>query len=190
MLRTWLSRIFWLAATGALALLAVEGYTRALIPQAVDTVLDILVADPDVGYIYEPGASTRERSRDYDAAFDINSLGLRDREYAAKGDTYRVLLIGNSFCVSHGVDIEASMSRALERELQQVFDEAAIPRTVEVVNTANAGYDTWNYWRSYRRWAPVFEPDAVVVGFVSAREQRCHHEDVHFVIQGGLVATT
>jgi len=187
MFRLWFHRIFWLATTGVLALGATEGFTRALMPQNRDTVLDILVPDETVGYIYEAGTGTYERGRDYDVPFVTNSLGLRDREYGDKGTDYRVLLIGNSFCVSHGVEIENSLSRALERTLQVRFDAAGRNRRVRVVNTANAGYNTWNYWRSYERWAPVFRPDAIVVGFVAAREHRTDHEDVRFLIRDGLL---
>ena len=189
-MKTWLSmttpRLGWLLLTGLLALLATEAFTRALMPQNRDTVLDILAPDTTVGYVYAAGAEARERGRDYDVAFEINSLGLRDRE-PADDDAFRVLLIGNSFCVSHGVELEGSLPRALERELQRVFDAAGAGRTVRVINAANAGYNAWNYWRSYERWAPVFEPDAVVVGWVPVREHVCDTEDVRFVVRDGLV---
>lgn len=188
MLREWLKRLGWFAVAGVVALLATEALTRALMPQSRDTVLEILAPDETVGYIYEPGARAVERARDYDVDFRINALGLRDREYAAAvDDAYRVLLVGNSFCVSHGLEIEDSMSRALERALRERFEAVGDARTVEVVNTCNGGYNPYNYWKSYGRWAPVFRPDAVVVGFLTSRDHRCDPPDVRFLVVDGLI---
>lgn len=187
-LRAGLKKISLLAIAGVMALLATEAFTRSLMPQNRDTVLDILVPDDTVGYIYAAGAKATERGRDYDVPYEINSLGLRDREYAGSDpETFTVLLAGNSFCVSHGLDIEASLSRALEREIEALFAAEGVARPVRVVNAANAGYNPYNYWKSYARWAPVFAPDAVVVGFVTAREHRCDQDDVRFVVRDGLL---
>jgi hypothetical protein len=188
MLRSGFKKISLLAVTGVVALLATEAFTRSLMPQNRDTVLDILVPDETVGYIYAAGAKATERGRDYDVPYVINSLGLRDREYdGIDPETFTVLLVGNSFCVSHGLDIEASLSRALERAIVAAFAVEGISKPVRVVNAANAGYNPFNYWKSYARWAPVFKPDAVVVGFVTAREHRCDKEDVRFVVHDGLL---
>ncbi len=173
---------------------ATELFTRTLMPQDRDTVLDIVEEDNVVGYTFRPGATAVERGRDYDVEYRINSLGLRDREYVLDelGDSdgkgvYRVLLIGNSFCVSHGLEIEESVSRALEEVLARALSEDDELQAVEVINTSNAGYNAYNYWKSYERWGPVFRPDAVVVGFVPTREHLSDPDDIRFVVQDGLV---
>ncbi len=188
MLQSWSKRLMWVALTGVIALFATEVFTRVLMPQNRDTLLAIVEADETVGYIYQANVKAMERGREYDVPYEISSDGLRDREYSeTDSDHFRVLLIGNSYCVSHGLEIQDSMSRALERELQAKLSSSGDNRTVQVINTSNAGYNAYNYWKSYARWAPVFKPDAVIVGFVAAREHLSDHDDVRFVVQNGFM---
>jgi hypothetical protein len=176
--------VVWFLLGLAIALVFGEIFTRVLLPQNRDTILDILVPDSVVGYTYEPGAIKQSRGREYDVPFVINSLGLREREIDPKPEgTYRIQLTGNSFSVSHGVAVEQSLARSLEREL----NASGSPVPVEVVNTANAGYNALNYWKSFERFAPVLDPDAVVVGFVQAQEYRCDYGTTRYLIRDGLV---
>jgi len=184
MLRNWSLRLFWFTIAAGASLVLAEGYTRVFAPQAVDTVLDILVPDDEVGYIYRPHAVARERGRDYDVEFRINALGLRDVEPTPPDGAFTVMVIGNSFSAGHGVELEDSFPKALQLRLRA---RAGADAGIRVVNVANAGYEPWAYWKSYRRWAPVVRPDAVVVGYVLSREHGAHHEDVRFVVRDGLV---
>lgn len=189
MSKKWSLRIGWGLIGLVVALFWGEVITRAFYPQNVDTILDILQGDPIVGYIYEPEVEMTERGRGYEVPFITNSLGLRDRRIGPKADdVYRVMLIGNSFSVSHGIAIENSLSRVLEDELNR--DPAALSgyRAVEVVNTSNAGYNAYNYWKGYERWAPVLHPDLVVVGFVPEKEYQCDPEGTRYLVRDGLVA--
>jgi len=54
-----------------------------------------------------------------------------------------VLLVGDSFSASHGLPIEDSLSRQLERALQAVADLEEMPVKIEVVNAANGGYSPY-----------------------------------------------
>ena len=147
------------------ALLWGEVYTRILVPQNVDSKMNIYASDPVIGFTYKPNASTYEKGREYNALYRINSLGLRDREYGPKQKgIFRVLLLGDSFSVSHGLPIEDSLSRQLERALQEVANIDGVPVKFEVINAAAGGYSPYNYWKAYSRWAPVFDPDVVIVG--------------------------
>lgn len=179
---------FWILIGLFLSLAWGELFTRILLPQNRDTVLDILEPDPVVGYVYRPGATIQERGRDYDVPFKINSIGLRDREIGERtaGRT-RIMLVGNSFSVSHGVEIENSLSRTLERELNKLATPSADQLPVEVVNCANAGYNALNYWKAYSRWVPVLRPDVIAVGFVCAREHSCDTEETRYIVQDGLL---
>ena len=151
--------------------------------------MDILKSDPVAGYIYEPLAKTFERGREYDVPFNINSLGLRDREYDldAKG-VFRVLLLGDSFSVGHGLTLENSLPKQLERALQTELEKEnsndGIIR-VEVINAANGGYSPYNYWKGYIRWKPVFDPDIVLIGFFFGNDYKCEDEDIRFLIKDG-----
>lgn len=168
-----------------LSLLWGEVFTRALLPQSVDARMNIFAADPVIGYTYKPHAQTHEKGREYNALYRINSIGLRDREYGAKREgVFRVLLLGDSFSVSHGMTIEDSLSRQLERALREVAAADGISIKFEVINAAAGGYSPYNYWRAYQRWAPVFNPDAVIIG-LSPDDYECDNENMTYLIENG-----
>lgn len=183
-----ISTVAWLVIGFFAALLWGELFTSVMMPQNLDTILDILQPDPIVGYTYQPNASLMERGRGYDVPFVINSIGLRDREIPPRqDDIFRILLIGNSFSVSHGIAIEESFSRAMENALNRHSDEFSGYRQVEVINCSNAGYNSYNYWKGYTRWAPVLHPDLVLVGYVAGREYQCDAEGTRYLVQDGLL---
>ena len=181
----WLSRLFLTAVLVPCALLWGEIFTRALLPQNVDSRMNIFEADPVIGFTYKPGAKTFEKGQEYNALYQINRLGLRDREYIpGEAGIFRVLLIGDSFSVSHGLPIEESLSRKLEKALQTAVDSDGIPVKSEVINAAAGGYSPYNYWKAYSRWAPVFKPDVVIVG-LSPDDYDCSNEDSQYLIEDG-----
>ncbi len=172
----WMRRLLLMTIVAPFVLLWGEVFTRALLPQNVDPKMDIYKSDRDVGFTYMPNARTYEKGKEYNALYQINTLGLRDREYGPKTEgVFRVLLLGDSFCVSHGQPIEDSLSRQMEKALQKIADSDGNPVRVEVINGAVAGYSPYNYWKAYRRWAPVFKPDAVLVG-LSPDDYDCSNE--------------
>jgi acetyltransferase AlgX (SGNH hydrolase-like protein) len=181
----WLRRLLLMAVLAPFILLWGEIFTRTLLPQNVDSRMNIFKSDPLVGFTYKPNAKTYEKGREYNALYQINGLGLRDREYGPKRhDCFRVLLVGDSFSVSHGLSIEDSLSRQLESALQAVVDSEGMPKKIEVINAAHGGYSPYNYWKAYRRWAPVFEPDVVIVG-LSPDDYDCRNEYSQYLIEDG-----
>jgi hypothetical protein len=162
-----------------------EIFTHILLPQNVDSKMNIFATDLVVGFTYKPKATTYEKGREYNALYQINSLGLRDREYGLKkGNIFRVILVGDSFSVSHGLPIEESLSRQMERALQKIADKENKNVEFEVINAAVGGYSPFNYWEAYRRWAPVFKPDAVLVG-LSPDDYDCDNANSQYLIEDG-----
>lgn len=162
-----------------------EIFTKVLLPQNVDSRMNIFAPDPVIGFTYKPNAKTYEKGREYNALYQINSLGLRDREYGPKKDgIFRVLLVGDSFSASHGLPIEDSLSRQLERALQEVTDSEGMPVKIEVINAAHGGYSPYNYWKAYRRWKSLFKPDVVIVG-LSPDDYDCKNEHSQYLIEDG-----
>jgi len=181
----WLRRLFLTAMLVPFVLLWGEIFTRLLLPQNVDSRMNIYASDPIIGLTYKPNAKTFEKGREYNALYQINSLGLRDREYDSKeSGVFRVLLLGDSFSVSHGLPIEQSLSRQMERALQEIADREGRAVKFEVINAAVGGYSPYNYWKAYRRWAPVFRPDVVLVGF-SPDDYDCSNENARYLIESG-----
>jgi hypothetical protein len=176
-----------MAVVAPFILLWGEFFTRILLPQNVDSRMNILTSDPVIGFTYKPNAKTYEKGREYNALYQINSLGLRDREYGAKKNgIFRVLLVGDSFSASHGLSIEDSLSRQLERSLQTVVNLEEMPVKIEVINTALGGYSPYNYWKAYRRWKSLFKPDVLIVG-LSPEDYDCENEYSQYLIEGGVI---
>lgn len=168
-------------------LLGGEVFTRILVPQSLDSSMDIYRSDSIIGFTYQPGARAFEKGREYNALYQINSMGLRDREYRSKeAGVFTVLLVGDSFSVSHGLTIDDSFSRQLERALQKEVISSGKSTKVQVVNAAAGGYSPYNYWKAYRRWAPIFRPDIVVIG-LSPDDYDCDNEFSSYVVKNGRI---
>jgi hypothetical protein len=185
----WFKRLLMVLMVLPFGLLWAEVFTRVLVPQNVDAKMNIFASDPVIGFAYKPYAKTYEKGREYNALYQINSLGLRDREYGPKKEgIFRVLLLGDSFSVSHGLPIEDSFSRQMERALQQVADGAGMHLKFEVINAAAGGYSPYNYWKAYRKWASVFKPDTVIIG-LSPDDYECDNENMSYLVEGGEILT-
>jgi hypothetical protein len=179
-------RLILMAVIAPFILLWGEVFTAVLFPQNLDSEMNIFASDPVIGYSYQPHALTYQTGREYNALYEINSLGLRDREYGPKkSGKFRVLLLGDSFSVSHGLPIEESLSRQMERALQSLSEQEGTSLLVEVVNGAVGGYSPYNYWKAYRKWAPLLEPDAVVVG-LSPDDYDSSNAGLNYIIEDGV----
>ena len=79
--------------------------------------------DPTYGLAFKPNAEGWNTSLrgEYSTYIKINSKGLRGQEYDyRKGeDTYRILVLGDSFTAGLQVPEEATFSKLLEAQLQQ-----------------------------------------------------------------------
>lgn len=170
------------------ALLSGEGFVRVFLPQEVDNVLNIFRADPTVGYLYLPNATASETGREYRVTYTTNSLGLRDHEYGLKRQgVVRVLLFGDSFSETHGLSLEQSLSKQIERHLREEADGFRGFTSVEVVNVSFGGYSPYHYWKSYARWKSILSPDLVVVGFYTGNDFVCEPEGIQYQVADGKI---
>lgn len=182
----WRASVMLLVAV-PLTVLWGELFTRILLPQNLDSKMDIYAVDPVIGFIYQPGARAFEKGREYNVLYEINRVGLRDRDYGPKGkQDFRVLLLGDSFAASHGLAVEDSLSRQMEKALQTAVDRDGMPIKIEVINAAVGGYSPYNYWKAYQRWAPVVRPDVIIVG-LSPDDHDCSNEDCTYIIKDGAL---
>ncbi len=145
-----------------LAILAAEGMVRAAAPQLTYRFpRGLFVNDTAVAYRLDPGFSGRLDTPEYETDMRVTSQGLRDdREYRSKvtGER-RVLLLGDSFVMGVGVELEHTFVERIEDSLD------AGGAGVRIVNAGVAGYSTRQelaYLESYGRG---FAADAVLLGF-------------------------
>lgn len=164
-----------------------EIFTRILLPQNVDAQTNIFQSDDELGIIFKPNAMTYQKGREYNELFQINSIGLRDREYGAKKKgVFRILLIGDSVAESHGMPIEKSLSRQLEKSLQKIADQDGLAVNIEVINAARGGASPYNYWRAYGRWKSILSPDIIIVT-ISPDDYDSSNAYMHYVVEDGNV---
>lgn len=126
---------------------------------------------PDEGYVHEKLPDSPRLYRPKPGAvgtaggdeFRINSLGMRDKEYAVEkppGVT-RIAILGDSFTFGNGVPEEATFAKVLEASLNASRDGT----TYEVMNFGVKGYDTVQELATLREVALPLEPDLIVVAY-------------------------
>lgn len=109
-----------------------------------------------------PGFEGSMRTSEFEYKVSINELGMRDYSVGTKDPvTRRVLVIGDSFVFGVGVELENSLPKALERQLNAL---PGYPQ-VQVFNAGVPGYSPFQELHTLRRIAPVLEPDLVVLVF-------------------------
>jgi hypothetical protein len=151
-----------------IALIVIEIGLR-LIPRAqLDAIverssqrLNLYQLNPNVGWSLNPSGQTVIIARDdRSIPIRINSLGLRDTEhsYEKPTDTFRILLLGDSFTEALDVRFEESYAYLLEQCLSERLDES-----IEVINAGVSGYGIGEEYLYYLTEGVRYEPDMVVL---------------------------
>jgi len=97
------------------------------------------------------------------ARIRTNSQGLRDREYqqVKPQNTYRIAVIGDSFTMGSGVEIEHVYHKILEERL----NGESKGRRFELINFGVGGYSLRQYAAVMKYKALSYDPDLVLIGF-------------------------
>lgn len=97
----------------------------------------------------------------YGKPISINSDGLRDREFVIPkpDNTYRILVLGDSFTWGVGLDVEETIPKLLERRLS----ESSEIGNFEVINAAIPGYNTIEEFLLLREKGLKYKPDIVLL---------------------------
>lgn len=104
------------------------------------------------------------------ADLKTNSEGLRDAAHplAKPAGTYRVAVLGDSFTMPLGVELDDAYHSLLEQRLNRARPELRY----EFINFGVPGYSLRQYVSVLRHKALAYDPDAVLVGF-------CYLNDYH-----------
>lgn len=119
--------------------------------------------DAELGWSHVADSAGRLVSPEFDVEMRINSMGLRDREYAREkpAGSRRIALFGDSFVEGWGMPIERVINRQLEICLQEEGER------VEVANFGVAGYGTDQALLFFEQQGQRFDPDEVLLFFYS-----------------------
>lgn len=99
---------------------------------------------------------------DYVAKAETSSIGLRDYEYGEKKEnTFRILVLGDSFTFGAGVEMEDTYPKQLEKNLRLKNKD----KRYEVINAGVIGYGTDAEFYYLEEWGFKLKPDLVIVGF-------------------------
>ena len=144
----------------------------------------------DVGDSLLPGAEgwyTKEGR----AYIRINSAGLRDTEHPIRkpANAWRIAVLGDSYAEAMQVAMEESFPAVLERELGSCSSLQG--KEVEVINFGVSGYGTAQELLTLRHRAQRYQPDLVLLAFVTGNDIRNNSKELqkggrpYFVFEDG-----
>lgn len=100
----------------------------------------------------------------------INSDGFRGREYSVDkpNNTFRVVVLGDSFTFGWGVNLEETYCYLLEQMLNEKYPE----KKFEVLNFGVPGMNTASGVRRFKEKALKYNPDVVIIGFTDNDDEK------------------
>ena len=103
------------------------------------------------------------RSDEWEIHYQINSLGFRDKEYSQEkpDNTYRILMVGDSFTEGQGVEAEDTFSKLLEKSLGEKIQG----KKIEVINTGTLSYSSLLEFLMLKYRGLELSPDLVILNF-------------------------
>ena len=135
--------------------------------------------------VYVPGLRGTYIRPEFRSRIEIDSDGLRDREYApGKEDgTFRILVLGDSLTAGLQVPVEETFCKRIERALAA---ERAAPR-IEVVNAGISGYGTADELRYLQTFGSRWKPDVVLVAFFCGNDVKNNMTEDGLFRDGGKI---
>lgn len=121
--------------------------------------------DKEIGTTLAPNRHMRWTNRlDYDNWVVTNSAGFHDMEHELNKDknTYRILVLGDSFMEALQVPISDGFSRQLEQNLRKKIQD----RQIEVINLGLSGRGPAQYYRILEKKGLPYDPDLVVMAIL------------------------
>jgi hypothetical protein len=125
--------------------------------------------DPILGTMFIPGAKYRQSIEGFSEG-KINSRGLREYEYSyAKPDnTYRIVILGDSFTEAFQVALDSTYHQILERSLNAKNKM----KKYEVIALGKSGMGTLEEVLWYQMEGRNFHPDLVLCAFYLGNDFR------------------
>lgn len=120
-----------------------------------------LTPSEQFGWHLIPNSVTNLRWLSYDYTLAANSLGFPGPEYLPERSpsTLRILVTGDAFSSAEGVNTDQSWPRLLETRL----NASSSRPTAQVLNFAITGYGPNQYAAVVEHFAPLYQPDVILV---------------------------
>lgn len=122
---------------------------------------------PSKGPTMFPGAYYRYSKEGFSEGY-INSHGFRDKErtFEKSEDTFRILVLGDSYVEALQVALESSFSALLEKKLNtnSPFNK------IEVIALGESGIGTADAYAKYLNFGMDFSPDLVILAFLTGND--------------------
>jgi peptidoglycan/LPS O-acetylase OafA/YrhL len=120
-----------------------------------------LTPSEQFGWHLIPNSVTNLRWLSYDYTLAANSLGFPGPEYPPERSpgTLRILVTGDAFSSAEGINTDQSWPRLLETRL----NASSAGPTAEVLNFAITGYGPNQYAAVIEHFAPLYQPDVILV---------------------------
>ena len=155
-------------ATVAIILVGIEVTLRLFAPQRLSNEfvdgITLGMEHAEIGHLNNPNAIAKVSGPEYSVEYKISSQGFRDRNSYAPtvpDGKFRILLVGDSFTFGVGEDYENIWPVLLENSL---VEEG---QTIELIKAGVPGFDTHQEAQNIARLASEFQPDLVLLGFVT-----------------------
>lgn len=150
------------------ALLGAEVLLRSLGMKAPTYVTPKTLGDID--HLYEPGATARwcgnlGSIKAYDSVVKNNDKGLHDSNHtlAKPSDTYRILVLGDSFVEALQVDVKDTFFKKMESSLSNNPPERLRGKKIEVIALGRSGNGSIAELKDLTENGLQYEPDLVLV---------------------------
>lgn len=119
--------------------------------------------DPVLSHVFIPNATGRYVTTEFDVEYKINSLGLRCKEFelSKPPDTYRILMLGDSFTEGDGVEETETFSH----QLQGILDSSVTGRRCQIINAGVGSYSSLLEYLYLTTRGLALQPDLVILNF-------------------------
>ena len=155
---------FSVALFGLIGLAALEGIARAL--EHKPTGEARLVDDPILGWLPKPNTAGTMVSKEFEAVYTINELGMNDDPVFPLGQSdYRILVVGDSHTFAIGVDEQDVWPNQYEKLLRRSGASNAV-----VYNGGVTGYSLGQYLNRLKMLDRILDADLLLVGFSMATD--------------------